>query len=281
MTQYLYDGLNPVEEMDGATPPNPTATMLTGLDIDEYFQRVDSNGALSYLTDMLGSTVALADSSGALETTYTYDPFGNVTVNGADTNPYQFTGRENDDTGLYYYRARYYSPTLQRFIAQDPLGVAGGGPTLYGYAANDPIDFFDPLGLATTGNGVIVGGAVGGAGATFDVQIVHDTQGNYGVAVTVCGGGITQPLGVSLGGIHSSGNANTISDLQGASLDVGTEVSSENPLLPLGPMGGGSLTLGTDASGNSTATKNVCVGGSAGISPLEMSGMACKTWVFP
>ena len=66
MTQYLYDGLNPVEEFDSASPPNPTATMLTGLGIDEYFQRTDSTGTLSYLSDMLGSTLALADSSANL-----------------------------------------------------------------------------------------------------------------------------------------------------------------------------------------------------------------------
>ena len=40
------------------------------------------------------------------------------------TNPFQYTGRENDATGLYYYRARYYSPTLRRFISEDPLGLA-------------------------------------------------------------------------------------------------------------------------------------------------------------
>ncbi len=143
------DGLNPVAEMDGASPPNPTATMLTGLNIDEYFQRVDSNGALSYLTDMLDSTLALADSSGALDTAYTYDPFGNVTVNGADTNPYQFTGRENDGTGLYYYRARYYSPTFQRFVSQDPIGFAGGNSDLYSYANGNPISLSDARGLET------------------------------------------------------------------------------------------------------------------------------------
>ena len=65
MTQYLYDGLNPVQELNGASPPVATANMLTGLGIDEYFQRADSSGTLSYLTDMLGSTVALADASGA------------------------------------------------------------------------------------------------------------------------------------------------------------------------------------------------------------------------
>ena len=59
----------------------------------------------------------------------------------------QFTGRENDGLGLYFYRARYYSPTFQRFIAQDPIGFAGGDTNLYAYGLNDPISETDPLGL--------------------------------------------------------------------------------------------------------------------------------------
>ena len=97
VTQFLYDGLNPVEELDGASPPNVTAGILTGLNIDEFFQRTDPvNGATNFLTDTLGSTLALADASGAIGTKYTYEPFGNVTVNGVSSNPYQFTGHEND-----------------------------------------------------------------------------------------------------------------------------------------------------------------------------------------
>jgi RHS repeat-associated protein len=146
MTWHLYDGLNPVQELNGASPPVATANMLTGLNIDEYFQRVDSN-ALSYLTDMLDSTLALADSGGNLNTTYTYEPFGNTTISGSSGNPYQFTGRENDDTGLYFYRARYYSPTFQRFIAQDPIGFGGGDPNAYNYVSADPVNAADPRGL--------------------------------------------------------------------------------------------------------------------------------------
>ncbi len=126
-----------------------TANMLTGLNIDEYFQRSSSNGTFTYLTDMLGSTLALADSGGNLNTTYTYEPFGNTTISGSSGNPYQFTGRENDATGLYYYRARYYSPTLQRFASQDPIGFAGGNFDLYGYANGNPMSFSDAKGLET------------------------------------------------------------------------------------------------------------------------------------
>ena len=104
---------------------------------------------MSFLTDNLGSTLALTDASGNMSTTYTYDPFGNVSTAGAsNTNAYQFTGRENDGTGLDYYRARYYSPLHLGFDSQDPLGFDADGPNLYAYAGNDPIDNADPSGEA-------------------------------------------------------------------------------------------------------------------------------------
>ena len=145
VTQFLYDRLNPVQELDASNAPS--ANLLTGLRIDEYFQRTDTSGTSSYLADALGSTLALANSVGGLSTSYTSDPFGNTTVAGSSSNPYQFTGRENDGTGLYFYRARYYSPTLQRFIAQDPIGFAGGGPNLYAFVENNPANLVDRLGL--------------------------------------------------------------------------------------------------------------------------------------
>jgi RHS repeat-associated protein len=61
-------------------------------------------------------------------------------------NPFQYIGRENDGTGLYYYRARYYSPELQRFISEDPVGFMGGS-NFYVYVANNPVNWLDPLGL--------------------------------------------------------------------------------------------------------------------------------------
>jgi RHS repeat-associated protein len=61
-----------------------------------------------------------------VQTSFTYDPFGNPTAAGAsDANTQQYTGRETDGAGLQYNRARYYSPTLQRFISEDPLGFVG------------------------------------------------------------------------------------------------------------------------------------------------------------
>jgi len=64
----------------------------------------------------------------------------------ASSSSAQYTGRENDGTGLYYYRARYYSPSLHRFISEDPIGFAGG-VNLYAYSENDPVNLKDPTGL--------------------------------------------------------------------------------------------------------------------------------------
>ena len=155
VTQFLYDRLNPVQELDASNAA--TANLLTGLRIDERFQRTDSTGARDYLTDILGSTLALTDSSGTMQTSYTYEPFGNTTASGApSTNPFQFTGRENDGTGLYYYRARYYSPTSQHFIAQDPIGFRGGDTNLNAYVGNGPTNRRDPTGKFFVADDIIL-----------------------------------------------------------------------------------------------------------------------------
>jgi RHS repeat-associated protein len=143
-TQFLYDGLNPVQELSSGTP---TANLLTGLGIDEYFTRTDSAGVRNYLSDALGSSVALADVSGTIQTDYTYEASGATTTSGASTsNSYAFTGREADGTGLYYYRARYYDPRLQRFVAEDPLDFEGGDVNLHAYVGNAPTLLVDPTG---------------------------------------------------------------------------------------------------------------------------------------
>jgi RHS repeat-associated protein len=101
------------------------------------------------------STLALADTTGTIQTSYTgacpersrRNPFGNTQSSGQGcSNSYQFAGRENDNTGLYYMRARYYAPSLQRFVSQDPMEFLGG-MNLYAFVLDDPINFFDPFGL--------------------------------------------------------------------------------------------------------------------------------------
>ena len=130
-TQYLYDGNDIIAEIQNSTI---SATYLRSLNIDEPFIR-QSTSAEYYHTDALGSALSLTDSTGAVQTTYSYEPFGRVYQRGqSSTNPFQYTGRENDGTGLYYYRARYYSPELQRFISEDPIRFAGRDINFYTYS---------------------------------------------------------------------------------------------------------------------------------------------------
>jgi RHS repeat-associated protein len=140
----VYDGYNAVQEKVAGSP---SANMITG-GVDQVFTRTDASGTRHFLNDGLGSLLAQTDSAGTQTTQHTYEPFGQTTSSGATSNnSTQYSGRENDGTGLYYYRARYYSPILQRFISEDPAGFAAGDTNLYSYVGNNPIDWRDPLGL--------------------------------------------------------------------------------------------------------------------------------------
>lgn len=155
-TQLTYDGSNPVTEKQGALV---TGGNLTGLGIDTYLARTDGLSTTYPLTDHLGSTVALTDATGALVTSYTYEPYGATTITGSTSNnPHQYTGREDDGTGLYFYRARYYDPQLMRFISEDPIGLAGGVNS-YAYVGGNPVMHTDPDGLHWIRLVFAVGGA--------------------------------------------------------------------------------------------------------------------------
>jgi RHS repeat-associated protein len=187
-TDFLYDGHSVVQELSGGSVQ---ANLLLGSGIDEVLQRTDTSTS-SFLADGLGSTLALTDNTGTVQTEYTYEPFGNTTTSGAaSTNSSQYTGRENDGTGLYYYRARYYHPRLQRFISQDPIEIRGGSPNLYEYVIDDPINRIDPYGTFWI-NG-LAGGIAGGVGAYLG------GGGALGTAAGFAGGFLSGALGGTAG----------------------------------------------------------------------------------
>ncbi len=143
-----------------------------------------ANEIYYYHTDHLGSTRVLTDKNGNEVQTFFYEPFGNTkAVTGSSPINYKYTGQEEDtETGLYYYKARYYDPVIGRFISHDPIFQAAFDPPTFprlinfnhlpkeppvyaqatgdtsasirrtglnplAYVRNNPISLIDPLGL--------------------------------------------------------------------------------------------------------------------------------------
>ncbi len=145
-TIFVYDGLNVIEEVDATGTLIARYTQSIG--IDEPLAMLRGNTTSYYQADGLGSVTSLSDSKGSLASTYRYDSFGNLTVStGTLSNPFRYTGREFDvETGLYFYRARYYLPLIGRFISEDPIGLLGG-INMYVYVRNNPVNLIDPKGM--------------------------------------------------------------------------------------------------------------------------------------
>jgi RHS repeat-associated protein len=151
----------------------------------------------------------LTGGTGAVQTQYTYDPYGTTTASGsASSNPIQYAGMQNDRTGQYFDHARYYSPGLDRFTAQDPIGCTSSEANLYRYVADDPTNFLDPLGLTCTpaqgylAAGLTVFGAVSlGAGVGLVILFAAGPVGWLLAAslfLVVAAGGA---VGAGLGGL--------------------------------------------------------------------------------
>jgi RHS repeat-associated protein len=163
-THYVYDTQYRVlEERDEGGALLARYTYGTGMDEPLTMER-DGN-TYYYHRDALGSITEITDESGTLVERYEYDVYGAVTIydssdvtitTSAIGNPYLFTARRYDpESNNYYYRARYYSPALGRFLSQDPLGFDAGDYNLYRYAFNNPTNLTDPSGEIITPDTVL------------------------------------------------------------------------------------------------------------------------------
>jgi len=149
-------------------PPKPFTKEETLLykDLDEdslaVIEKQRTQRTYYYHRDHQGSITALTDEAGNIVETFLYDeaygtilaPQGHfVAGSGHHTqtvktyNPYCYTGREFDSHDLYYYRARYYDPTVGRFISSDPIEFMAGDTNFYRYVGGDPVNYLDPSGL--------------------------------------------------------------------------------------------------------------------------------------
>jgi RHS repeat-associated protein len=170
-TRYVYDGLLILQERDGDNIP--TITYTRGLDLSGSLQGAGGIGGLLALSDQRasastptnyfyhadgnGNIVALINQRNEIVSRYLYDPFGNLLAKSgpmADFNRIGFSSKERHHSGLVLYEFRAYDPNLQRWLNQDPIGEAGG-LNLHGFVRNDPVNAFDPFGLADPHAGMV------------------------------------------------------------------------------------------------------------------------------
>jgi RHS repeat-associated protein len=155
--RYVYDNEDIIAVLDGNNTQTQTITHGPGIDEPLILKNADTSANYYYHADGLGSITALTNEQGAIAEAYEYQAYGKPVIKdhtGAvfDASPvgnfYLFTAREYDhETGLFYYRARYYSPETGRFLQEDPIHMAGMDLNLYRYALSNPVNLIDPSGL--------------------------------------------------------------------------------------------------------------------------------------
>jgi RHS repeat-associated protein len=148
-TNYFYDRDNETEEVSASG--SIVGRYVDTENIDEFLAQSRSGATSFYEADGLGSVTSLTNGSGAIANSYTYDSFGKlIASSGTVTNPLQYAGRDLDvETGLHFYRARYYDSSSGRFLSEDPMGFYGG-INFYVYAHNSANNLRDPRGLWDT-----------------------------------------------------------------------------------------------------------------------------------
>ena len=172
-TRYLWEGSNMVAEFNPASSSTMTATYLWGLDTSGSLGGAGGVGGLLMVTQSGGNAFPVYDSngnvraylngSGGFAAVFDHGTFGEK-LSSSVTGSYFFRFASkyyDEETGLYQYNERYYSPNLGRFINRDPI-EEGGGVNLYGYCANDGINQSDYLGMDPPYDGNIYSGSNGG-----------------------------------------------------------------------------------------------------------------------
>jgi RHS repeat-associated protein len=168
-TRYIYDGAGRL-----------LAEANSSNQITKYY--IYGNGLLATVTsdgqtycyhfNGVGSTIAMTNSALAIVNKYSYDAFGNMdaqqeNILNNDTKllnqPFKYVGQYGvmaEPNGFYYMKARYYDPTVGRFISEDPSGLGGGDVNLTAYVGNNPVTGIDPSGLCRTSSDIFTDGLI-------------------------------------------------------------------------------------------------------------------------
>lgn len=202
-TRYVYAGWQRIADYNGS---NDTliCRYVYGDNPDDILIKVASNGDKTYYhANHQGSVVALTNSSGAVTNTYKYSPFGES--NSLSGTSHGFTGQRFDsETGLYYFKNRYYSAKIGRFLQPDPKGYADG-LNLYAYVRNNPLTLTDPFGTeAVAAHNKCVANTIANSHSIVaaEANCQSNPQGNW-LGVNDCGCGCVGEVGMA-GGMGAS-----------------------------------------------------------------------------
>jgi RHS repeat-associated protein len=208
-------------------------------------EQIDNEGHVLYLHhDQQASTRLLTDTTGTVEATMTYDPYGNqVESTGTATTPLGYDGQyTNTDTGLIYLRARSYDPGTAQFMSVDPIVSLTRVPYLY--ANDNALNEVDPVGLCSV-NPFSSSGCLG-QGVEAGVQFAEEHPVATGIALGV--------IAVGTGGAALAVEGVAATVLAGSSVAAGTGASA------------------LDASKCLNGDAGACVGAGLGITGVGLSG---------
>ena len=237
--RYVYDGDNIIAILDGTGATS--ATLLQGDKIDTPLAITSGGNSYYYHRDHQGSILSLTDSNGATVESNRYDAYG-VTTKTSTVNTgniYGYTGREYDDEDLYYYRARYYDPTLQRFISEDPIYLSSGDYNFYAYVGGNPVNGVDPFGLQwqfTVGVSLDFGGSPVLIASPF-------VGGGVNVGFTSSGQFFIQATGSGSIGVGAYGGVGTEAGASYSECDLPSGLSTSKAAILKGNFGAGPSVL--------------------------------------
>ena len=223
-TNLTYDGQDLVAEYDAAGALQRRYVHGPGVDEPLLVYEGTTTTAKTWLyADHLGSIVGTADSTGTSTATYSYGPYGEP--NTLTGQRFRYTGQQLiSGLGLYYYKARFYSPALGRFLQTDPIGTVDD-LNLYAYVGNSPVNFTDPSRLSRAeAVQLACGGAMACASMALEVisKTMDEWTGGYGARLSESvAAGNYGAAGANLAAGVAFGAMNTISGGTGGALAKG------------------------------------------------------------